>query len=198
MTSTTWSSSASCSPPSPVSSRVHAHVSDATPYQHAAAKLAALLRFFSASCRGTPGVVPVRLRNIVPEITLPLRTIDVVRFSQARCQLVTWCKTSSAACPHHLQHLEISVAVTLLACMQLIQGSNPASCKSQTFLITFCFLTRFPSSATSGASSVFQNSRRDTSSDRVHTAIHLQFRQVKQTPLLNINPGLLPSSHQNE
>jgi hypothetical protein len=61
-----------------------------------------------------------------------------------RCHLATWFKTSSAACSRHLQHLELSLAVTLLACMQLIQGSNPASCKSQTFLITFCFLLASP------------------------------------------------------
>jgi hypothetical protein len=65
--------------------------------------------------------------------------------SSPRCHLATWFKTSSAACPRHLQHLELSLlAVTLLACMQLIQGSNPASCKSQTFLITFCFLLASP------------------------------------------------------
>jgi hypothetical protein len=68
MTSRTCRLSASCSPPSPVSSRVHAHVTDAMPYQHATAKLAALLHFFSASCRGTPAVGPIRLQNVVPEL----------------------------------------------------------------------------------------------------------------------------------
>jgi hypothetical protein len=101
--------------PSPVSSCVHAHVSDATPYQHATTKLAALLRFFSASCRGTPAVVPVRLRNVVPKITLPLRTIDVVRFSPAKvpaCDLVQafMCSVSPSSSTSRAK-----LAVTLLA-----------------------------------------------------------------------------------
>jgi hypothetical protein len=59
--------------------------SDAMPYQHTTAKLAALLRFFSASCRGTLAVGPIRLQNIVPEL-LPDVLVSV-RVSSPRFRL---------------------------------------------------------------------------------------------------------------
>jgi hypothetical protein len=151
----------------------------------------------ASSMSATPSPIPVAASSA--SCQLPLRTINVVRFSQAPkmppCDLVQDFKCSVSP-SSSTSGAKRSCYVTCLHATH--PGIKSCFLQISNIFNHLLFPTRFPSSATSGASSVFPSSRRDTSSDRVQTAIHLQFRQVKQTPLLNINSGLLLSSRQNE